>query len=114
MEGENWDTDPNGHGTHRTGTACWNVRTDTGKRYGVAHESNIKIGKVLSNSGRGTTSSLIDAIVWAITKQFRVISMSLSSPVKINEQPSILFETVGKRALDNNCLIIAAAGNDSI
>lgn len=113
VEGENWDTDPNGHGTHCSGTACGNVRTDTGKRYGVAHESNIKIGKVLSNSGRGTSSSLIDAIDWAITKQFRVISMSLASPVKINEKPSILFETVGKRALDNNCLIIAAAGNDS-
>lgn len=113
VEGEDWDKDPNGHGTHCAGIASGNIRTDTGKKYGVAHESNIKIGKVLSNAGRGTTSSLIDAIDWAITKQFRVISMSLASPVKINEKPSILFETVGKRALENNCLIIAAAGNDS-
>ncbi len=113
VEGEDWDKDPNGHGTHCVGTACGNVRTDTGKRYGVAYESNIKIGKVLSNSGRGTTSSLIDAIDWAITKQFRIISMSLASPVKLNERPSVLFETVGKRALNNNCLIIAASGNDS-
>ena len=39
--------------------------------------------------------------------------MSLASPVGINEPPSLLFETVGKKALENNVLIIAAAGNDS-
>ncbi|HBU45887.1 MAG TPA: protease, partial [Porphyromonadaceae bacterium] len=60
-----------------------------------------------------TTSSIIDAIDWAITKKFRIISLSLASPVKLNEKPSVLFETVGIRALDSNCLIIAAAGNDS-
>lgn len=114
IDGEDWDKDPNGHGTHCAGVACGNVRYDTGRRYGIAKESNLKIGKVLfSNSGKGTTSSIIDAIDWAITKKFRIISMSLASPVVINEPPSVLFETVGKRALENNVLIIAAAGNDS-
>lgn len=113
IEDEEWDKDPNGHGTHCAGIACGNVRNDTGKRYGIAKDCNLKIGKVLSNTGRGTTSSIIDAIDWAITKKFRIISLSLASPVKLNEKPSILFETVGMRALDNNCLIIAAAGNDS-
>lgn len=113
IEGEEWDKDPNGHGTHCAGIACGNVRNDTGKRYGIAKDCNLKIGKVLSNTGRGTTSSIIDAIDWAITKKFRIISLSLASPVKLNEKPSILFETVGTKALDNNCLIIAAAGNDS-
>lgn len=113
IEGEEWDKDPNGHGTHCAGIACGNVRNDTGKRYGIAKDSNLKIGKVLSNNGKGTTSSIIDAIDWAITKKFRIISLSLASPVKLNEKPSVLFETVGIRALDSNCLIIAAAGNDS-
>ncbi len=113
IEGEEWDKDPNGHGTHCAGIACGNVRNDTGKRYGIAKDCNLKVGKVLSNTGRGTTSSIIDAIDWAITKKFRIISLSLASPVKLNEKPSILFETVGTKALDNNCLIIAAAGNDS-
>ncbi len=110
---EAWDNDVNGHGTHCTGIAAGNIRNDNGKRYGIAKEANIKIGKVLANNGRGTTSSVIDAIDWAITKGFRVISMSLASPVKLNEKPSPLFEAVGKKALENNCLIIAAAGNDS-
>ena len=113
IQGEDWDKDQNGHGTHCAGVACGNVRNDTGNRYGIAAESNLKIGKVLSDSGKGTTSSIIDAIDWAITKKFRIISMSLASPAGINEPPSLLFETVGKRALENNVLIIAAAGNDS-
>ncbi len=113
IEGQDWDKDPKGHGTHCGGIACGNVKGDTGKRYGIAKDSNLKIGKVLNDAGKGTTSSVIDAIDWAITKQFRVISMSLASPAEINEKPSLLFETVGRRALDNNCLIIAAAGNDS-
>lgn len=113
IEGEEWDKDLHGHGTHCAGIACGNIRNDTGKRYGIAKDADLKIGKVLSNSGKGSTGSIIDAIDWAITKKFRIISLSLASPAKLNEKPSLLFETVGKRALDNNCLIIAAAGNDS-
>lgn len=113
IDGEDWNRDPNGHGTHCAGIATGNIRSDTGKRYGIAGGCNLKIAKVLSDSGRGTTSSVIDAIDWAITKKFRILSLSLASPVSLNDQPSVLFETIGQRALENNCLIIAAAGNDS-
>jgi len=113
IQGEDWSKDPNGHGTHCTGISAGNLRSDTGKRYGIAKDCNLKIAKVLSDKGKGTTSSVIDAIDWAITKQFRILSLSLASPVALNEKPSVLFETVGTRALENNCLIIAAAGNDS-
>lgn len=111
--GEDWSKDPNGHGTHCTGISAGNLRSDTGKRYGIAKDCNLKIAKVLSDKGKGTTSSVIDAIDWAITKKFRILSLSLASPVSLNEKPSVLFEAVGMRALENNCLIIAAAGNDS-
>lgn len=113
IEGEAWDKDPNGHGTHCAGVAAGNIRTDTGKRYGIAKDCNLKIAKVLSNKGLGTTTSVIDAIDWAITKKFRILSLSLASAVNLNETPSVLFETVGQRALENNCIIIAAGGNDS-
>ncbi|MCW3161978.1 S8 family peptidase [Chryseobacterium oryctis] len=113
IDGEDWSYDPNGHGTHCAGIAAGNIRLDNGNRYGIAKDCNLKIAKVLSNKGRGTTSSVIDAIDWAITKKFRILSMSLASPVGLNEIPSPLFEAVGARALENNCLIIAAAGNDS-
>ncbi len=113
IDGEDWNRDPNGHGTHCAGVASGNIRSDIGKRYGIAKDCNLKIAKVLSDSGRGTTSSVIDAIDWAITKKIRILSLSLASPVKLNDPPSVLFETIGERALENNCLIIAAAGNDS-
>lgn len=113
IEGEDWNQDPNGHGTHCAGVSAGNLRADTGKRYGIAKDCNLKIAKVLSNKGKGTTSSVIDAIDWAISKQFKILSLSLAAPVGLNEKPSVLFETVGMRALENNCLIIAAAGNDS-
>lgn len=113
ISGESWDRDPNGHGTHCAGIAAGNIRLDNGKRYGIAKDANLKIAKVLSDAGKGTTSSVIDAIDWAITKKFRILSLSLASAVKLNDTPSPLFETVGARALENNCIIIAAAGNDS-
>lgn len=113
ISGEAWDIDLKGHGTHCAGTAAGNVRLDTGKRYGIAKNANLKIAKALANDGSGTTSSIVDAIDWAISKKVRVISMSLSAPVQLNEAPSPIFEMVGKKALDNNCLLIAAAGNDS-
>lgn len=113
VSGEEWNTDLNGHGTHCAGTAAGDKRLDTGKRYGVAPDANLKIAKVFGKSGTGTTSAIVDAIDWAITKKYRVISMSLGAPVEINEPPSHIFEMVGKKALDQNCLIISASGNDS-
>lgn len=113
IDGELWDKDPRGHGTHCAGIVAGNVRSDNGNRYGVAKDVNLKIAKVISNNGVGSTSSIVDALDWAITKQFNVVSMSLASSVEINESPSKLFEEIGKRALKNDCLLIAAAGNDS-
>jgi subtilisin family serine protease len=113
VPGEAWDEDIHGHGTHCAGVAAGNKRLDTEKRYGIAPEAGLKIAKVLSANGTGTTSSIVDAIDWAITKKYRVISLSLGSPVKLNERPSLIFERAGETALENNCLVIAAAGNDS-
>jgi len=111
--GEEWSFDGHGHGTHVAGTALGNISTQTNKRYGIASEANIFIAKVLSDSGSGLTSSILDGIDWAIEKKCRIVSMSLGSPVQIGENPSPIFERVGRKALEKNTLIIAAAGNDS-
>jgi len=113
VDGESWDYDGNGHGTHVTGTSAGNIAKDTQKRYGIASESNIFIAKVLSDAGSGLTSSILDGIDWAMEKDCRVISMSLGSSVQIGENPSPIFERVGRKALEKNTLIIAASGNDS-
>jgi len=51
-------TDGNGHGTHCAGTVA-------GITYGVAKEANLIAVKVLSDSGSGSTSGVIDGINWA-------------------------------------------------
>ncbi|NJP08082.1 MAG: S8 family serine peptidase [Leptolyngbyaceae cyanobacterium RU_5_1] len=99
--------DGQGHGTHCIGTAC-GFKDLNGRRYGVAYESTIYVGKVLSNSGSGNGAWILAGMEWAIANQCQVISMSLGNTVPT---PSTAYETVGRRALENGCLIVAAAGN---
>ena len=113
ISGENWDVDMHGHGTHCAGIAAGNFSISEKIRYGVASEVNLCIGKVLSDSGNGSTSAILDAIDNSLEKKHKIISMSLGSPVSIGEKPSPIFEQIGQRALANNSLLIAAAGNDS-
>lgn len=106
--------DENGHGTHCTGTSMGPAKTSSGRRrYGVAGEALLHAAKVLGNDGTGTDGDVLAAIDWAIKKGCRIVSMSLSGPTEPGEAPSAVYEEVAKRALAKNCLIIAAAGNDS-
>ena len=76
--------DLNGHGTHCTGTALGFKQLAGGaRRYGIAFRGDIFSGKVLSNQGSGSDSSILAGINWAITNQCRVVSMSLGAPVFI-------------------------------
>ncbi len=96
-----------GHGTHCIGTAC-GFKDQNGRRYGIAHKSTIYVGKVLSNAGSGAGAWILAGMEWAIVNGCQVISMSLGNT---NPNPSTAYETVGRRALQNGCLIVAAAGN---
>ncbi|HET6893354.1 MAG TPA: S8 family serine peptidase [Pyrinomonadaceae bacterium] len=100
--------DLHGHGTHVTGTAA-GTRTPPGAipRYGIAFRSNIFIGKVLTNSGSGTQIGILAGMAWAIANRCTVINMSLGGP----GGPHPAYTAAGQNALNNGCLIIAAAGN---
>jgi subtilisin family serine protease len=106
--------DGHGHGTHCIGTACGprTPRRSPRPRYGVAHESEIFAGKVLSNSGSGTDASILAGINWAVANGCRVVSMSLGAPVAPGAPFSAVYEGVAQRALQRGTLIIAAAGNN--
>jgi subtilisin len=102
--------DLHGHGTHTAGTAC-GPKTPAGaiQRYGIGFKTQIFIGKVLTNSGSGTQAQVLAGMNWAIGNKCPVISMSLGAQIPV--QPS--YTAAGTAALNNGCLIVAAAGNAS-
>lgn len=102
--------DGHGHGTHCTGTACGPRNPAGTRRYGVAYESDVFIGKVLSNSGSGSDTSVLGGMNWAIAQGCAVISMSLGADVQPPHPP---YTEVGRRALEKGTLIVAAAGNNA-
>jgi subtilisin len=102
--------DGHGHGTHCVGTSCGPARPSGSRRYGVAHNANIFVGKVLSNQGSGADSSILAGMSWAIANGCRVISMSLGADIRTVSQA---YEAVGRRALNAGTLIVAAAGNNA-
>jgi subtilisin family serine protease len=102
--------DLHGHGTHTGGTACGPLAPPgLVPRYGIGHRTAMFIGKVLSNSGSGTQAQVLAGMNWAIANKCAVISMSLGARIPV--QPS--YTAAGQAALNNGCLIVAAAGNDS-
>ncbi len=122
--------DKHGHGTHCTGTACGpRYPKGTDRRYGIAYEAEIYIGKVLNNQGKGNDGSILAGIEWAIEQGCQIISMSIGGAVTVSQSYSQVYETIAYRALNplvlnsdnvlnsdkelNKVLIIAAAGNNS-
>lgn len=105
--------DGHGHGTHVAGTACGPLNPGVLPRYGIAYESELFVGKVLSNAGRGSDTSVLAGIEWAIQNKCDIVSMSLGSPISPGQSFSPIYEAVAKRALAQDTLIIAAAGNES-
>jgi subtilisin family serine protease len=100
--------DLHGHGTHVTGTAAGpKAPAGTTPRYGIAFRSLIHIGKVLTNSGTGSMAGILAGMNWAIAQRCTVINLSLGAIGGV--QPA--YTAAGQNALNNGCLIIAAAGN---
>ena len=100
--------DLHGHGTHCIGTnAGPKAPAGSTPRYGIGFRSSIFVGKVLSNTGSGTQAGVLAGMNWAIANRCPVISMSLGAPIGV--QPS--YTQAGQAALNNGCLIVAAAGN---
>lgn len=116
--------DREGHGTHCAGIAGGNratvdagptkaLKAKAGVRYGVAPDARLYIGKILNDEGEGSDGLALAGIEWALEQGCRVVSMSFGAQVEKGDKHSVIFEEVAKIALDNNCLLIAATGNES-
>lgn len=99
-----------GHGTHCAGTACGPQHPNATRRYGIAYNAQMYIGKVLSNQGSGATGGIIAGIEWAMGQGCRIVSMSLGANIN---QKILQYEVPIRRALAAGTLVIAAAGNNA-
>ncbi|WNV73702.1 S8 family serine peptidase [Geodermatophilus sp. DSM 44513] len=102
--------DGHGHGTHCVGTACGPRVLDGARGYGVAPETEVFVGKVLSDEGSGTDAEILAGIAWAVRNGCQVVSMSLGADTP---EPSPAYTAAGRRALEQGSLIVAAAGNNA-
>ncbi len=106
--------DAHGHGTHTAGTAAGPRTRAGGPGYGIAHKAQLYVGKVLGDSGTGSTAQILEGMRWAMQNGCAVVNMSLARRVGLTETThSDAYESVAQHALAQGTLIVAAAGNFS-
>jgi thermitase len=93
-----------GHGTHVAGIVAATADNTIGVA-GVCPGCTILAGKVLNDSGVGSSSSLANGINWAVTNGAKVINMS------IGVRASRTLETAVNNAWSKGVVLVAAAGN---
>lgn len=103
---KNGCNDNNGHGTHVSGTIAANGGADGLGITGVAPNANLWMIKVCGNAGCWT-DDIAAAITYATDQGANIISMSLGGDSK-----SSLITNAVDYAVENNVLVVAAAGND--
>ena len=94
-----------GHGTHVAGIIAANGNNNT--VLGVAPWANLYILKAIDRTGSGKVSWVVNAINYAVEKKVDIISMSLGMA---NSDPKL--EKAMKNAVNNNILVVCAAGNE--
>ena len=104
VSGEPTSIDFNGHGTHVAGTIAQHTNNQYGVA-GVAPKATILPIKVLSKQGFGQSEWIASGIDEAVDQGAQVINLSLGG------SSSRVINVAIKKALQQNVIVIAAAGN---
>jgi subtilisin len=99
--------DGHGHGTHTAGTVAANGGADGLGIFGVAPEAKLIIVKVCDRRGWCYGDDIASGIYYATDKGANVISMSIGG-----DEPDSEILAAIDYAVDNDVLVVAAAGND--
>lgn len=97
--------DNHGHGTHCAGIIAG--RNNTVGVVGVAPDAALYAVKVLSDSGSGYTSDIIQGLDWCVANGVKVASMSLGG------SGTTSLKAACDRVYANGVLVVAAAGNSA-
>lgn len=96
--------DDSGHGTHVAGIIAAN--NNTFGTVGVAPSASLYAIKVLDENGRGSTSTLIAGVEWAMRQKVDILNISITAPIYETS-----LEEIMKKAYNAGILIVGAAGN---
>lgn len=107
VNNDNNPMDDNGHGTHCAGIAAANTNNGIGIA-GVGFNCSLMGVKVLSASGSGTYTAIVNGINFAADNGAEVISMSLGGSSGSSSLQAAVDYAWGK-----GCVITAAAGNSN-
>lgn len=99
--------DISGHGTHVATTIAGTGNASGGKWVGVAPGAELIIGKVLDNTGAGSTSGILNGMIWAVNSGANIVNMSLGGSGSACDGP--LVDAV--EALSDQALFVISAGN---
>jgi subtilisin family serine protease len=118
--------DPNGHGTHVTGTIAGNGFDSFGEKSGMAPDASIVSLRVLGKDGSGSLTGVLNALQWVLDHHhaynIRIVNLSLgiapTGPIG-NGNPQSVAELLStdhlaratKKLVDAGILVVGAAGN---
>ncbi|MDI2127857.1 S8 family peptidase [Yinghuangia seranimata] len=103
--------DGHGHGTHVASIITGSGAASGGRYKGVAPDTQLLVGKVLSDQGRGSDSEIIAGMEWAVSQKARVVSMSLGAGPTDGTDP--MSQAVNALSASSGALFVIAAGNNS-
>ncbi len=107
--------DDNGHGTHVCGILCGSGRLSAGRYRGLAPGAGLVVGKVLDESGDGSTEIMLEAMDWILRarESYRIrilnISVGIGTLGEVRKQDALHRKI--EEIWDSGILVVCAAGN---